>query len=143
MHKHGNVLTLTLTLSFCSSFSNIKINPLHHFELVAAPLIQLRDSHLISSYFIYNKTMYSFCSQIIIEMPNLKQLRTIAERLKKFSNFVNVFANSVGRLTFNVETSMASVSTHFKDLQVKRFNGKLYLEVAFVYLIHLFSKGNI
>ncbi|XP_046664581.1 checkpoint protein HUS1 [Homalodisca vitripennis] len=59
---------------------------------------------------------------ISIEMPNLKILRNITERLKKLHNYLNVVASSEGRLTLNVETSMASVSTHFRDLEVFKVN---------------------
>ncbi|XP_054262956.1 checkpoint protein HUS1 isoform X2 [Macrosteles quadrilineatus] len=59
---------------------------------------------------------------ISIEMPNLKLLRNITERFKKLANFVNVFAGADGQLMLNAETSMAAVTTHFRNLQV--FNVK-------------------
>lgn len=58
-------------------------------------------------------------------MPNLKILRNITERFKKLANFVNVFAGADGQLMLNAETSMAAVTTHFRNLQVFNVKGNV------------------
>ncbi|CAH1773977.1 unnamed protein product [Owenia fusiformis] len=53
---------------------------------------------------------------VSIYMPHLKTLRHVVDRMKNLSNFVVIRANQNGEMTLKIETDMASVSTHFKDL---------------------------
>lgn len=56
---------------------------------------------------------------ISIQLPSLKLLRTVAERMKTLSPYITVLANQEGVLILKVETPDATVSTHFKDLIVQ------------------------
>ncbi|KAJ9574065.1 hypothetical protein L9F63_008591 [Diploptera punctata] len=56
---------------------------------------------------------------VSIQLPSLKLLRTVAERMKTLSPYVTVLANQEGVLVLKVETPDATVSTHFKDLIVQ------------------------
>ncbi|XP_064612988.1 checkpoint protein HUS1-like [Liolophura sinensis] len=55
-------------------------------------------------------------------MPHWKLLRNIVDKMKNLSNFVVISANGSGELRLMVETDMASVSTHFRDLTNATWN---------------------
>ncbi|XP_063230793.1 checkpoint protein HUS1 isoform X2 [Bacillus rossius redtenbacheri] len=53
-----------------------------------------------------------------IELPNLKLLRSVVERMKTLNTRVTIIASDNGELVFKVETMMADMATHFKNLSV-------------------------
>lgn len=58
---------------------------------------------------------------VSIQMPNLKALRNIVERLRNMSHNLIVSANKAGRLTFQIKTNVVNVSCHFTDLSIQSF----------------------
>ncbi|KAI5634180.1 hus1-like protein domain-containing protein [Phthorimaea operculella] len=62
---------------------------------------------------------------ITIELPPLKQLRTTIDRMRTMSPEVVIRASAEGRLTLQISTDMAKVSTRFKDLPVDSFAGPI------------------
>jgi hypothetical protein len=61
--------------------------------------------------------------QVSIQMPGLRLLRTVAERMKALSSYIVLLANREGTLILKVETPEATVSTHFKNLTVENSGG--------------------
>ncbi|XP_018370045.1 PREDICTED: checkpoint protein HUS1 [Trachymyrmex cornetzi] len=55
---------------------------------------------------------------ISLEMPQLKYLRHIADRMKNISSQLTMIANKRGTLIIKIDVDFATVSTHFKGLQV-------------------------
>nr|CAD7259710.1 unnamed protein product [Timema shepardi] len=53
-----------------------------------------------------------------ISLPSMKFLRNVIERMKTLDNQVHVTASTNGTLVFKVETIMADMATHFKELSV-------------------------
>ncbi|XP_053620146.1 checkpoint protein HUS1 [Plodia interpunctella] len=62
---------------------------------------------------------------VSIELPPLKQLRTTVDRMKTMAPEVVIRASAEGRLTLQIKTDMAKVSTRFKDLRVDAFAGPI------------------
>ncbi|VVC98324.1 checkpoint protein HUS1 [Leptidea sinapis] len=62
---------------------------------------------------------------ISIELPSLKQLRTTIDRMKTMSPEVVLRASAEGRLTLQIKTDLAKVSTRFRDLRVEAFEGPI------------------
>ncbi|XP_045455011.1 checkpoint protein HUS1 [Melitaea cinxia] len=62
---------------------------------------------------------------ITIELPALKQLRTTIDRMRAMSSEVIIRASAEGRLTLQIKTNMAKVSTRFRDLRVEAFEGPI------------------
>lgn len=60
-------------------------------------------------------------------MPNLKLFKNICERMKSLSHHVLVSANKSGIMSVKVETDLATVETHFKELVVEGQTGKLMI----------------
>ncbi|XP_012056289.1 PREDICTED: checkpoint protein HUS1-like [Atta cephalotes] len=55
---------------------------------------------------------------ISLEMPQLKYLRHITDRMKNISSQLIMIANKRGTLILKIDVDLATVSTHFKGLQV-------------------------
>ncbi|XP_056376225.1 checkpoint protein HUS1 isoform X7 [Hyla sarda] len=53
---------------------------------------------------------------VSIYLPALKTMKSVVERMKNVSNFIVIEANRNGEMNLKIETDLASVSTHFKDL---------------------------
>ena len=51
-------------------------------------------------------------------MPQLKYLRHITDRMKNISSQLIIIANKRGTLILKIDVDLATVSTHFKGLQV-------------------------
>ncbi|XP_026735848.1 checkpoint protein HUS1 [Trichoplusia ni] len=62
---------------------------------------------------------------ISIELPSLKQLRTTIDRMRTMTSEVVIRASAEGRLTLQIKTDMAKVSTRFKGLRVEAFGGPI------------------
>ncbi|CAH0714949.1 unnamed protein product, partial [Brenthis ino] len=62
---------------------------------------------------------------ISIELPSLKQLRTTIDRMRAMASEVVIRASAEGRLTLQIKTDMAKVSTRFKNLRVEAFEGPI------------------
>ncbi|XP_068624128.1 checkpoint protein HUS1 [Battus philenor] len=62
---------------------------------------------------------------ISIELPTLKQLRTTIDRMRTMASDVVIRASEEGRLTLQIKTDMAKVSTRFKGLRVHAFEGPI------------------
>ncbi|XP_049705915.2 checkpoint protein HUS1 isoform X1 [Helicoverpa armigera] len=62
---------------------------------------------------------------ISIELPPLKQLRTTIDRMRTMASEVVIRASAEGRLTLQIKTDMAKVSTRFKGLSVEAFGGPI------------------
>lgn len=58
---------------------------------------------------------------VSLQMPNLKLLKTILERLKNLSSSLIVSANKFGRLTLHIKTTSVALSAHFTNLNVESF----------------------
>ncbi|KAK9719822.1 Hus1-like protein [Popillia japonica] len=58
---------------------------------------------------------------VTIQMPSLKHIKNIVERMKNMSHSLIVSANKYGRLTLKIKTNMISLSAHFPDLSVESF----------------------
>ncbi|KYN40938.1 Checkpoint protein HUS1, partial [Trachymyrmex septentrionalis] len=56
--------------------------------------------------------------QISLEMPQLKYLRHITDRMKNINSQLTMIANKRGTLIIKIDVDLATVSTHFKGLQV-------------------------
>ncbi|CAH1979678.1 unnamed protein product [Acanthoscelides obtectus] len=61
---------------------------------------------------------------VTIQMPNLKFLKNIVDKMRNTSHTLIVSANKNGRLTLQVKTNMINLSAHFTDLNVDSFAGK-------------------
>lgn len=55
---------------------------------------------------------------ISVDMPQLKHVRNIVERMKNMSPRLTLSADKSGIFVLKVDTDSATVSTHFQDLQV-------------------------
>ncbi|KAI4468196.1 mitotic and dna damage checkpoint protein hus1 [Holotrichia oblita] len=62
---------------------------------------------------------------VSIQMPSLKHVKNIVERMKNMGHSLIVSANKYGRLTLKIKTNMISLSAHFPDLSVESFVGKI------------------
>lgn len=60
---------------------------------------------------------------VSIQLPGLKLIRTVAERMKSLSSHIVLLANHEGALILKVETPEATVSTHFKNLIMENSGG--------------------
>ncbi|KYB26297.1 Checkpoint protein HUS1-like Protein [Tribolium castaneum] len=58
---------------------------------------------------------------VSIEMPNLKTIKTIVERMRNMSHSLTVAATKDGRLTFQIKTNIVTLSSHFPGLGVESF----------------------
>jgi HUS1 checkpoint protein len=61
-------------------------------------------------------------SFLSIQLPNIKLLKHIIERLKCLSDHIQLKANKNGELIFKVDTDSVNVSMYFKDLDVPNKN---------------------
>ncbi|CAI9727833.1 HUS1-like [Octopus vulgaris] len=61
---------------------------------------------------------------VSINMPALKLLRNVVDKMKSISNFVIVSANCDGKMKLMVETDVASVCTYFRDLTNPKWKDK-------------------
>lgn len=64
-----------------------------------------------------------FFNQVSIEMPNLKIVRNVVERMKALGFFIIVSANCNGMFRLKAETETATIVTHFKNLTVEHSKG--------------------
>ncbi|XP_053971757.1 checkpoint protein HUS1 isoform X2 [Hylaeus volcanicus] len=55
---------------------------------------------------------------ISVDMPNLKHVRNIVDRMKNMSPRLTITADKSGMFVLEIDTESATVSTHFQDLQV-------------------------
>ncbi|XP_076171536.1 hus1-like checkpoint clamp component isoform X2 [Ptiloglossa arizonensis] len=55
---------------------------------------------------------------ISVDMPQLKYVRSIVERMKNMSPQITISADKLGMFVLKIDTDNATVSTHFQDLQV-------------------------
>lgn len=55
--------------------------------------------------------------QVSIYMPPLRVMRNVVDRMKNLSNFLTISANNSGQLTLSINTDIATITTHFKDLE--------------------------
>lgn len=53
-----------------------------------------------------------------IGMPSMRSLRTLVDRIKNLSPSITVYYNNVGELSLVVETDMATVTSHYRNLPV-------------------------
>ncbi|GJQ65999.1 hypothetical protein Trydic_g4092 [Trypoxylus dichotomus] len=58
---------------------------------------------------------------VSIQMPSLKHIKNIVERMKHMSSSLIVSANKYGRLTLKIKTNMVAIAAHFPDLSVESF----------------------
>nr|CAG4635255.1 EOG090X0TJE [Alona affinis] len=59
---------------------------------------------------------------ISIQLPSLRLLKSIVERMKNLSNMATIHVTSQGVLTLTVEADAVSVTSHFDDLHVEKHN---------------------
>lgn len=60
---------------------------------------------------------------VSIYMPPLKVLKNVIERMKNLSSFLILAANQNGYMTLGIDTDLASVTTHFKNLDTPTWEG--------------------
>ncbi|XP_060524868.1 checkpoint protein HUS1 isoform X2 [Cylas formicarius] len=58
---------------------------------------------------------------VSIEMPNLKSIKNIVERMRNMSHSLIVNANRTGKLTLQIKTNIVDLSAHFPNLNVESF----------------------
>ncbi|KAK4885330.1 hypothetical protein RN001_001601 [Aquatica leii] len=58
---------------------------------------------------------------VSIEMPHLKPIKNIVERMKNMSHSLIVSANNFGRLSLQIKTNMVNLSAHFTNLGIQSF----------------------
>ncbi|XP_030765114.1 checkpoint protein HUS1 isoform X2 [Sitophilus oryzae] len=58
---------------------------------------------------------------VSIQMPNLKSVRNIVERMKSMSHTLTVSANKDGKLNLSINTSTVKLAAHFPNLNVNSF----------------------
>ncbi|KRT85775.1 hypothetical protein AMK59_2330, partial [Oryctes borbonicus] len=58
---------------------------------------------------------------VSIQMPSLKHIKNIVERMKSITHSLIVSANKYGRLTLKIRTNMVTMAAHFPDLSVESF----------------------
>lgn len=58
---------------------------------------------------------------VSIQMPNLKSIKSIVEKMKNMSHCLTVQANKSGMLTLQINTNTVKLSSHFADLSVHSF----------------------
>ncbi|KAJ8962556.1 hypothetical protein NQ318_000949 [Aromia moschata] len=58
---------------------------------------------------------------ISIQMPNLKAVRSIVEKMRNMSHNLIVSANKDGRLILQTKTNIVNLSAHFPDLSIQSF----------------------
>eukprot|EP00054_Salpingoeca_dolichothecata_P015860 m.92038 g.92038 ORF g.92038 m.92038 type:complete len:285 (+) comp21693_c0_seq2:193-1047(+) len=56
--------------------------------------------------------------EVALDLPEIKVLRTLVDRIKTMSEYVLLAANNIGDLIIKAETGMVSVKTFFRDLNV-------------------------
>ena len=59
---------------------------------------------------------------VSLYLPELKQLKTLTERYKNLGHFVSLQASRKGKLRLAMDTDQINVVTHFKNLEVPRFD---------------------
>ncbi|VEN53691.1 unnamed protein product [Callosobruchus maculatus] len=62
---------------------------------------------------------------VTIQMPNLKFLKNIVDKMRNMSHTLIVSANRTGRLTLQIKTNIINLSAHFTDLNVDSFAGMM------------------
>ncbi|ENN72820.1 checkpoint protein HUS1 [Dendroctonus ponderosae] len=60
---------------------------------------------------------------VSIQMPNLRSIRSIAEKMKNLGHSLTLRANKSGKLTLQMKNSTVNLSVHFPDLNVNSFVG--------------------
>lgn len=58
---------------------------------------------------------------VSIQMPSLKSVKSIVEKMKSMSHELIVSANKDGRLTYQIKSNIVTIAAHFPDLNVKSF----------------------
>ncbi|KAF5304880.1 hypothetical protein FQR65_LT00764 [Abscondita terminalis] len=58
---------------------------------------------------------------VSIEMPHLKPVKNIVERMKNMSHALIVSANKFGKLSLQIKTNMVNLSAHFTNLGIHSF----------------------
>ncbi|CAG5116939.1 unnamed protein product, partial [Candidula unifasciata] len=53
---------------------------------------------------------------VSIELPQLKLLKNVVDKMKNLSNYMTLSANANGDMKLSVETDMVAISTHFQHL---------------------------
>lgn len=67
---------------------------------------------------------FLFLIQVTMQMPHLKPVKNIVERMKHMNHSLTVSANKRGRLALQIKTNLVTLSAHFTDLSVESFAGK-------------------
>ncbi|XP_063834167.1 checkpoint protein HUS1 isoform X1 [Ostrinia nubilalis] len=106
---------LTLEIEMPSSTSQQTRHVTHDIPVVVIPRKMWSDFHEPNTP----------VPDISIELPPLKQLRTTIDRMRTMAPEVVIRASAEGRLTLQIKTDMAKVSTRFKDLRVEAFAGPI------------------
>ncbi|XP_064211616.1 checkpoint protein HUS1 isoform X1 [Tribolium castaneum] len=69
---------------------------------------------------------------VSIEMPNLKTIKTIVERMRNMSHSLTVSATKDGRLTFQIKTNIVTLSSHFPGLGVESFASNIKITTSYI-----------
>ncbi|KAG6451027.1 hypothetical protein O3G_MSEX006893 [Manduca sexta] len=106
---------LTLEIEMPSSTSQQTRNVTHDIPVIVIPRKMWSEFHEPNTP----------DPDISIELPALKQLRTTIDRMRTMASEVIIWASAAGRLTLQIKTDMAKVSTRFKELRVEAFEGPI------------------
>ncbi|XP_069046970.1 checkpoint protein HUS1 isoform X3 [Lepisosteus oculatus] len=60
---------------------------------------------------------------VSINLPSLKIMKNLVDRMKNISNFIVLEANRNGEMNLKIETDLVSVATHFKNLENPPWDG--------------------
>ena len=62
--------------------------------------------------------------QVSVQLPQLRLVKNIVERMKNLASMATFHVTSQGSLTLTVETDTVSVTSHFEDLHVEKHSKK-------------------
>jgi len=100
-------------------------------ELIAGELLSRECVHDIPVEVISRKHWGDYAEpkfndfHVSIQMPNLKSIKNIVEKMKNMSHSLTVKANKNGKLTLQIKTNTVSLSAHFPDLGINSFAGHI------------------
>lgn len=64
---------------------------------------------------------------VTLQMPNLKSVKNIVERMRTMSHYLIVSATKDGRLTLRINATLIKLQVHFPNLNIQSMAGKFIL----------------
>lgn len=81
---------------------------------------RILSNRVISWHFVGHFLVPMF--QMSLDLPQLKHLKNVAEKMKNLSPLLSIYASNDGMLILKIDTDSACVSTHFPGLHVHQQN---------------------